>query len=290
MGRLIADSGSTKADWVLLENDKRASFSTAGFNPFFVDSTRVEDELKSDLIPDLADATDINSITEVHFYGAGCSSNERCEVIAKALRHLFPEAGIFVEHDLLAAARALCGREAGIAAILGTGSNSCYYNGQEIVRNITALGYILGDEGSGGHMGRKLIKVYLNNEMPEELSKAFNKEYDLSTNDILTAVYSKTLPNRFLAGFSKFLSNHIDHEFCVETVNACLNKFFDRHICKYDQHKELPLHIVGSVGYIFVEQLKQIAASRGIALGRVLKSPLEGLVEYHSDHGVIKIG
>lgn len=281
MIKLIADSGSTKTDWCLLAGEERHSFQTIGFNPFFVDSIRVTEELENFLLPDLSMALAGRHVDEVHFYGAGCSSDDRKEVIAKALRKCFPKAEINVDHDLLGAARALCGRRSGIAAILGTGSNSCYYDGEQVVHNVPALGYILGDEGSAGHIGVELIKAYINGKLPQELREKFDEEYSLSLDDILTSVYMKPLPNRFLAGFSKFVGDHIGHTFCHLLVCECFVRFFEGYITKYEKHNELELNVIGTVAVVFERELRKVSSMYDVNIGRILKSPIEGLIEYH---------
>lgn len=282
MHKLIADSGSTKTDWILVNGGDVFRFKTIGFNPFFVDSTRVVDEITTDVIVPLADKHADIVISEVHFYGAGCSSEDRCDIITRALNHCFPVAQITVDHDLLGAARALCGKEEGIAAILGTGSNSCHYDGRDIVQNVSALGYILGDEGSGAHIGKKFMKAYLNDEAPKELRDKFDETYNLSLDNILQAVYSKPLPNRFLAGFSKFVGRHINNPFCDELVRKCFHSFFKRHITKYGCHKEVPLNVVGSVAQSFGRQLTEVGQGYEVQIGKIIQSPLQGLVDYHN--------
>lgn len=277
---LIADSGSTKTDWRLIdENRNIKQFSTLGFNPFFQSEKDISLELKQNLLPHLGLRED--DFLEIHFYGAGCSSDQKCEIVKEGLSSVFKKSKIKVEHDLLAAARALCGQQRGIAAILGTGSNSCYYNGEEITEHIPSLGFILGDEGSGAHLGKKLIAAYLYNEMPLELAKRFNSRFNLSKDDILDAIYKKTLPSRYLASFSKFILQNIKEQFLVDLVTDSFSSFFDHHICKYEKHKVEKFNCVGSVGFYFSNILRGVAAEKGVNVGKIIETPIAGLTLYH---------
>ena len=281
MLKLVADSGSTKTAWCLIrENGDTEYYSTIGLNPYFVDSERVFDEIRNTLSPQLPISTDTDALT-IYFYGAGCSSNENNAIITKGLRKAFPEAKISVDHDLLAAARALCGTEAGIAGILGTGSNSCYYDGTDVIDNVPALSFILGDEGSGAHMGKQLVKDYLYKEMPPHLSEIFVEKYKLSKEDIFDAVYKKALPNKFLASFSKFLSENIEEEYSKNLVRKSFSEFIDHHVTKYDNYENLPMNIVGSIAMAFENLLREVAESKGITIGKIIKFPIEDLVGFH---------
>lgn len=276
---LVADSGSTKTDWRLI-NEKREinKFKTIGFNPFFIDNKGIVNELKISLpsyvLPD--------DIGYVYFYGAGCSSIDRCNIVISGLKEIFCNAKIEVEHDILGAARALLGKEKGIAAILGTGSNTCYYDGKKIVKNITALSYILGDEGSGAYLGTKLIKAFLNYELPEKLHKSFVNEYKLTEEDILNAVYKKPLPNRFLASFTRFLSKNLEHPYVSKLVYEGFEDFFVKHISKYENYKSLKIRCVGSIAYHFQSVLTQVARDKDASIDKIIEYPIDELVKYHS--------
>jgi N-acetylglucosamine kinase-like BadF-type ATPase len=279
---LIADSGSTKTDWRLIDAaDRSWQFGTIGFNPFFQDSIMIAEELRRKLLPEIQVVYPDNEPLYIYFYGAGCSSPEKCEIVSTAIKHVFPNAIVEVEHDLLAAARALCGRKEGIAAIMGTGSNSCYYNGQKIVSNVTSLGYILGDEGSGAYIGKHFIRDYLNKEVPENIATNFQNEYKLSDEAILNAVYKQTMPSRFLASFSKFINQHKQEPYFIELVNNNFEMFFNKHICKYEQHKTVALSCVGSVAYHYKETLREVADKKGVKIDRILESPIEDLSLFH---------
>ncbi|MDQ3191793.1 MAG: N-acetylglucosamine kinase [Bacteroidota bacterium] len=278
---LIADSGSTKTDWRLIdENEKIHQLKTQGFNPFFQSSDDISQILELEFFTQLPAGIVVKDCS-IYFYGAGCSSENKSAIVDAGLKKSFPGSTIEVHHDLLAAARATCGKSPGMAAILGTGSNSCWYDGNNIVENIYALGFILGDEGSGAHIGKTFIKDYLNKEVPEHLSQRFFERFKLSKDDILDAVYKKPFPNRFLAGFSKFIYQNLKEQYMSDLVTNCLNQFFDKHICKYAKHEELKLNIVGSVGFYFSNILRRIALERGIETDKILESPIAGLTLYH---------
>jgi glucosamine kinase len=275
---LIADSGSTKTDWRLVNKDgKINSFSTIGLNPYHITSEIVLNALASS---DMAAIK--NTINKVVFYGAGCSSPEKKAILEKPLATFFANAEIEVEHDLLAAARATCGNEKGMVAILGTGSNSCLYDGDLIVQNVTALGYILGDYGSGVHIGKTFLQALLANELPSEITLAFKQQYNLHVTDILDAVYKQPLPNRFLASFSEFVFQHLD---CIEMkdiVTQCFHSFFKTNICKYTDYQNLPLHLIGSIAFIYQDILTEVAKKYNVTIGNIIKQPIEELVKYHS--------
>ncbi len=275
---LLADSGSTKTDWLLLKEKKEhLRFQTMGFNPYFVDTSLVYDTLKKEF----TEKFDLSLIKEVHFYGAGCSSESKQAVINNALKQLFPQAETTVDHDLLGAARALHGRERGIAGILGTGSNACLYDGNDVVETIFSVGYMFGDEGSGATLGRIFLSLYLKNKVPAEIAEAFQKTYTYTPEDILNNVYKKPNPNTFLAKFAKFLKQQIHHPFIEEIVVNSFDDYFREQVSNYTGYKEVPFSCVGSVAHNFHEQLKKAADRHGITIGRTLVLPMEGLVEFH---------
>jgi glucosamine kinase len=280
---LIADSGSTKTDWkVIKDKGGLIEAKTQGLNPFFKSTEDCKVTFLQELLPQLEDVG-VFEIKQIWFYGAGCSSAEKCKILEDAFEAVFPKAEINVDHDLLGAARALCGDQPGMAAILGTGSNSCFFDGTEIVRNVTALGYILGDEGSGSQIGKKLIKDYLDHEVPDTMRDLFDKKFGYSKEQLLDEVYIGDLPNRFLASFSKWIYQIKEDEFYAKNlIIQCLESFFDKHICKYSQHQDVPLHIVGSVGFYNRVILADICKMRGITLGQVIEAPIEGLTAFHS--------
>lgn len=277
---LIADSGSTKTDWRLIDKNKEIhQFHTVGMNPYFVGSDQIAQTVREGVY---ASHSEWKGALEIFFYGAGCSTDDKRAVVSAGLKTVFPDAKIEVTHDIVAAARATCGHAPGIAAILGTGSNSCYYNGKQIVESVISPGYIFGDEGSGGQIGRALLTDYLYDELPEDLTKHFEHRFPEATREaILDAVYKQPRPNRFLASFSKFVYQNISNEYCVKLVIKCFDQFFDRHICKYEKHQEVPLHVVGSVGYYYSKLLQSVAENKGVSMGKILETPIAGLTLYH---------
>ena len=273
---LVADSGSTKTDWRLINAGETTSFETIGFNPYIVDSDTVLNGL---LNSDLASIK--KSVTQVFFYGAGCSSEGKCKVVSEPLSHFFSNAKVNVEHDMLAAARATCGNEKGMIAILGTGSNSCLFDGVTIIENVTALGYILGDYGSGVDIGKAFVKALMGKELPIEIEDKFNQEYNLTTIDILDAVYKQAFPNRFLAGFSLFVFKNLDNPFLLKMVEQRFSLFFEKNICKYSNYESNTLHLVGSIAFIYQDIVREIAKKYKVEIGKIIKQPIEELVEFH---------
>ena len=276
---LIADGGSTKCSWCQLdEAGQRVYFNTEGYNPDFIDTTGIMASLSSSL-PEGVPRTQVR---EVHFYGAGVSSQAKADIIGNALKQLFPAAAIFVTEDLLAAARALLGRQPGFAAILGTGTNSCIYDGQRITHNVDSLGYFLGDEGSGSFIGKRLLRDYLRGLLPDGLGAELQSAYGLgSRNDILDRLYNQPLPNRFLASFAKFAYDHNNVSYCREIVLEGFEAFFNNLVVNYPGYQSLTFNCIGSVGYNFRDALTQVARSHGMTVGKILRSPIDDLVSYH---------
>ncbi|MCD8184774.1 MAG: ATPase [Bacteroides sp.] len=275
---LIADSGSTKTDWCVVENGQLVQqIFTKGTNPFFQSEEDIGNEIATTLLPQLKS----KELDDVYFYGAGCI-NDRIAVVHRAItRHIKVVGEVEVNTDMLAAARGLCGHSAGIACIMGAGSNSCYYDGKNIVTNVSPLGFILGDEGSGACLGKLLVGDILKNQMTPELKEKFFKQFDLTPADIIDRVYRQPFPNRFLASLSPFLAQNLD-EPCVRTlVLNSFKAFLKRNVMQYDyQHSKV--HFIGSVAFHYKEVLAEAAKEMGIQLGTILKSPMEGLIKYHS--------
>ena len=276
---LIADGGSTKSNWCQLdENGHRVYFNTEGYNPDFVDTAAIVASLQANL----PDTLPRNEVREVHFYGAGVSSQAKADVIANALKELFPGAATFVTEDLLAAARALLGREAGFAAILGTGTNTCIYDGQKITYNVDSLGYFLGDEGSGSFIGKRLLRDYLRGLLPDGLQERFQEKYSLgSRNEILDRLYNQPLPNRFLAHFAKFAYDNNNVSYCRDIVVQGFETFFQNLVLNYPNYQDYSFNCVGSVGYNFRDALTQVARTHGMTVGKIIRSPIDDLVTYH---------
>ena len=275
--KLIADSGATKAEWCLLKDGKKKTIITQGISPYFLTTEQIQELLLRELKPKLKSV----EIVEIYYYGTGCANPDNAKSVKKALMQVFAGARSEVTHDLMAAARALCGKDKGIACILGTGSNSCYYDGKRIVKNSPGLGYVLGDEGSGAYLGKKVIQYYLYGTFDEELRARFDASYVTTTSEILENVYKKPLPNRYLAGFAKFLAENRGHYMIENIIEDGLNDFFFNHLCKYRETWTLPVSFTGSVAFGFKDVLQQLCNSYEFELGKVTKNPMQGLVEYH---------
>ncbi len=277
--RLIADSGATKSDWILMDHsDEQMSLITPGLNPFYLDTKQITEILNKELIPFI----DTKKIDELFFYGAGCASVYKAMTVEDALEYLFPNATIEIESDLLGAARALFGDTEGIACILGTGSNSCHYDGNKIDHSVVSLGYFFGDEGSGAHMGRIFIKDYLLGNLPKEINNAFKKEYNYSRDNILDAVYNLPFPNRFLASFSSFYADHLSNKYIYQLITDSFREFFINQLEKYSKYKDVPVRFTGSVSYYFEYPLRQIANEFEVIVDKIVRSPIKALGEYHS--------
>lgn len=275
---LIADSGSTKCDWKLLEGETEVgSVSTMGFNPYFHSEAIISATLKvQKLFTDNAER-----ISEVYIYSAGCSSPELNKVLENGLRAVFRKAKIMVDHDVLGAALAACQGEPGIACILGTGSNSCYYNGETIYEEIPSLAYILGDEGSGSWYGKQLLRDYLYKEpIPRELREELEAQGH-DKDSIRENIYMQEHANVYLASFMKTISKYRETDYVNEMIHDGMQEFLHRHVCCFKNFKEVPVNFVGSIAYYFQDILKEEAAKLGITIGNVIKKPIDGLVEYH---------
>ena len=274
---LIADSGSTKTSWCCLSNKSNARFySSEGINPYYRSSENIVNELKTVLLPKLP-----HKVDKVFFYGAGIVNREKGKVVSDAFAELFPNAKCELASDLLAAARATFRDQKGIACILGTGSNSCFYDGEGIIDQIPPLGFILGDEGSGAYLGKKLAGDYLKKIMPTDLRKKFNEKYPLKYEDFLEGVYRGDTPSRFLAGFVPFLGEHMDNEYCRSLVKNSFKEFLIRNVMQYPNCKLYPVCFVGSLAFYFQTPLKEALSECGLTAGLILKEPLESLVHYH---------
>jgi glucosamine kinase len=277
--KLIADSGSTKAEWCLLDGKKKKTIFTQGISPYFLSLTEVVDILEKELKPKMKGV----SPSIIHFYGTGCSNPSNVKMIKQALKKIFPKATITVDHDLMGAAKALCGDQKGVACILGTGSNSCYFNGKKILKNSPGLGYVLGDEGSGAYLGRKVIQYYLYNTFDPDLMDRFKAKFNIGAVEILDAIYKQPMPNRFLASFAVFLSENRGHYMIENIIEDGINDFFFTHICKYTESWTLPIHFIGSVADAFKDVIKDMCDSYELQLGKILKNPMEGLVKYYAN-------
>ena len=277
---LIADCGSTKIDWCIVNNGKvEKQVFTMGMNAIMLTEEEMRSRIADELMPEISGY----SIEAVHFYGAGCISPEVCANVARAISANIPGAkSVNVHTDLLAAARALCGHSEGIACILGTGSNSCYYDGSEIRDNVSPLGYILGDEGSGAVLGKLLVGEVLKNQLPKDLCDKFLAEYDLDRLTIIRRVYKEPQGNRFLASVTPFLLANIERPEIHSLVLNSFKAFFVRNIQQYPGYRSLSVNFIGSIAYYYRDVLAEAAEACGCRIGTIIKSPMQGLIQYHS--------
>lgn len=274
---LIADSGSTKTEWCIAEKGVPIrQIITAGTNPYFQTQEEIDEEIKNTLSPVIASYP----IEAVYFYGAGCAFPEKNRLIAEVIRSYLPVT-VEVYSDLMGAARSLCGKEAGIVCILGTGSNSCFYDGAEIVGHTPPLGYILGDEGSAAVLGKQLVSDCLKYQLPDTLCQKFLQQYGLTPEILLERVYKQPFPNRFLAGLSRFLFENLTEQPIYNLVYNSFRSFLVRNILAYEGSSTCPIHCTGSVAYYYKQVLKAATVSLGLTLGKVEKAPMPGLVAYH---------
>ena len=277
MAILIADSGSTKCEWCFIENGRKKIIETQGASPYFLNEKQLVAMMQQELLPGLK-----NKIpAHVYFYGTGCAAAANRAMIKRAILNVFPKARVEVNHDLTGAARALCGRSRGIVAILGTGSNSGYYNGRKIVRNSPGLGYVLGDEGSGAYLGKMVLQYYLYNRFDQDLHRKFHNRYGVSAADILDSVYKKPLPNRYIASYTMFLSENRGHYMIENIIEDGLWDFFNNHLARYPESGKLPVYFTGSVAFGFQDILKELCKNFGWKPGSFLAKPMEGLIAYH---------
>lgn len=276
---LIADGGSTKSAWSQLdEAGNRVNFNTEGYNPDFMDTAAIAASLDRSLPETLPR----EEVSEVYYYGAGVESAEKGEIVARAMRQIFPAARVEVDHDLLAAARALLGTKPGFAAILGTGTNSCLYDGQKVTMKVDSLGYFLGDEGSGSFIGKRLLRDFLRGQLPKGLEDVFRATFpDLTRNGILDRLYNQPLPNRFLASFSKFCYDNNNFSYCREIVVDGFEAFFQNLVTKYPRYQEHTFNCVGSVAYNFRDALEEVCRRHGMPMGRIVRAPIDNLVRFH---------
>lgn len=275
--KLIADSGSSNTTWSIIDNSGLImQTTTPGINPFYQSTGEIQDSILTTLIPE----TNEFNIEQIFFYGAGCSFPEKKATVADALRYFFPQAHIEIESDLLGAARGLFQHQKGIACILGTGSNSCYYDGTQIVKNVPPLGFILDDQGSGAVIGKLFVADCMKSLLPEWLCEKFFSEYNLIPEEIMESVYKKPFPGRYLASFTPFIAEHIDEPSIFNLVYDSFDAFLMRNVMQYDLD-EIEVGFVGSVAYHFKDTLEIVASERNIAISQILQDPMEGLIRFH---------
>lgn len=274
---IIADSGATKCQWTLVLGKEKKSITTIGMSPYFLSV----DEMIATIQKAFQKKVALESIDAVYFYGTGLSNPNNVTAIKKALKKVFTKASLDIQTDLVAVARATCQQKKGVACILGTGSNTGFYNGKKMIKNSPGLGYVLGDEGSGAYLGKKVLQYYLYQTFDEELMHAFANKYAINKDQILDAIYKQALPNRYMASFAQFLSEHRGHYMIENIIEDGINDFFFTHLIKLNESWLHPIHFAGSIAYAFKDTIKQLAAAYELEIGHIVKSPMEGLIAFH---------
>jgi glucosamine kinase len=276
--QLIIDSGSTKTLWCLVKNGVcLQEIQTLGINPYVSSLEYIMSIIQSDIIPNLLHIPDA-----IFYYGAGCSTPNNKKIIQDLLVTINPYANIDVQHDLLAVARSLCQHQTGIAVILGTGSNSCLYNGEQIIAHTPSLGYVIGDEGSGAHIGKQVLSDIWYNITPEELKTDFFAEFPHQLDYYLTKIYKEPAANAFLASFTTWLGKHKSHSYVQQLLKNCFSNFMEKHIVPYNKNISNKIHCTGSIAFYFRDEWKDVILKYGYELGNVEQIPINGLIQYHS--------
>jgi N-acetylglucosamine kinase-like BadF-type ATPase len=274
---IIADSGATKCEWTLVLGNQKKTIKTIGISPYFLTTSQIVDTITKGFHKKI----DTTKIDAVYFYGTGLSNPLNVASIKNALKKVFPKAMLDIQTDLVAVARATCQNNKGVACILGTGSNTGFYNGKKIIKNSPGLGYVLGDEGSGAYLGKKVLQYYLYKTFDEELMHSFESKYQINKDQILDAIYKQPLPNRYMASFAKFLADHRGHYMIENIIEDGINDFFFAHLNKLNESWLHPIHFAGTIAYVFRDVIKQLAAANELEIGSIVKSPMEGLIAFH---------
>ncbi len=275
--KVVVDSGSTSTDWVFIQKDKTTRFKSPGFNPYYFKDDDYLDYLTDESLSHLR----FSKVEEIFFYGSGCSTPQNCTIVKTALWEIFPNAQIHLHHDLYGAAVALCGKEEGIACILGTGSNSCLWDGNKIIENVPSLGYLLADEGSGTYLGKIILAEILLGNAPDEIIDKFFKTYKLDFSKTLDKIYKEENPNKFLSGISKFAHDHKNDVWIKSMIKQNFNDFIDLQISKYSNYKTHKINFVGSVAFHFSDILLEVLEDRKLNSGKIISNPIEELVRFH---------
>lgn len=278
MPTLIVDAGATKTDWIFLDKGEFVhQITTGGYNPNYADQKVLVEILKE--LP-----ADLPVIDEIYYYGSGCGAEANRELVRRCLKTRFKKVHeISVTHDLMAVCHAVLGHEKGIACILGTGANSCLYDGTDITERAVSLGYLLGDEGSGCYIGRKLVRAYFYDLMPLELKLSFHLAYNLEINEFIQRVYHQPGASKYLAEFTKFAGEHLAHPFIQQLIKDSFSEFIKVFVLRYKNCRTLPVSFVGSVAFAFQDLLHECLAAEGLTQGKVMKSPAEGLIHFYSE-------
>lgn len=272
----VADSGSTKTDWMIHTPLGTQLFTTQGINPYFLNAQDILKILtKKKSLQPFAE-----QVTEVYFFGAGCSSPDKHEVVSNGLSSFFTKAFISVDHDLIGSAYATCGNDEGLTCILGTGSNISYYDGENVHNGRHGLGYILGDEGSGTFFGRKVLVSFLYGTMPQDLRIHFAATFEVTKEIVIENIYQKPFPNAYLATFSRFMAAHKSHPFIQQMLRNGFQEFVDTNIKDYKNYKTLTCSFVGSIAFYYRDELMEVCTKNQIKVGKILQKPIEGIYEY----------
>lgn len=280
---VIADSGSTKCDWIILDDqfNEIASTYTMGFNPYFHNEAVIAENIHdNDILKKYAETVD-----HIYFYGAGCSTKELCNTVKNGLNLVFKNSDISVDHDLLGAAYATYNGSPQICCILGTGSNSCYFDGQNLKEEIPSLGYILGDEGSGSYFGKKMLIDFLYHKMPAHIAQEFQSAYNLNIKSVVKRVYKEPNANVYLAGFTRFISDHKNDPYFRELLHNGMKHFLEVHVKCFVEYKEINVNFIGSIAYHFQASIYSAAKELGISIGEIVQKPIDNLVRYHKLYG-----
>ena len=278
MSILIADSGSTKTEWVLVNQEGQEFFKSDGLNPYFRTHGQLSEAIKNGVKNSLKNS----QVDEIFFYGSGSGNESRKAILQNAIRENFPESEIHIESDMLGAAIACFGKKEGVACIMGTGSNSCVYDGEKIVKSIPSLGFVFGDEGSGGYFGKRILNAYYYKTMPEDLRNALEETSDMSLESVLHKIYEEPQANRFVASFSKILGDYRDHPFIKNMVRKGFEAFADKQLGYFEESKEKEIGFVGSIASVYQEILEEVLSERGMDLSIVVRKPLDRLVDFHT--------
>lgn len=279
---LIADGGSTKADWIALDEQRNEAFRvrTLGLNPAVV----AEEELNNRIINMFQLIKVKDEVTEIHFYGAGCGTPKPCEILKNILQSIFLNAKIFVSEDMLAAVYAATGKAPAIVCILGTGSNSCYFDGETMHMKAPSLGYVLMDEASGNYFGKKLILQYYYERMPKSIAKKFEEDFNLDADHIKKNLYRTPNPNMYLATFAKFMFDFKEEKYIKKIIRKGFQEFFKNRVLPFEKDANTPLYFIGSIAYYFRESLEEVAAKYDLKITDVIQRPIDNLLQYHKDH------
>jgi glucosamine kinase len=278
MSKLIIDSGSSKVEWSWIDVSTHTASFPIGIHPFFLNSWQIANILKEQIV---SYNSKLSEVDEIYFYGTGINSSQQAAIVEESLHTVFPKAQLFIADDILAAARSLCQHEKGIACILGTGSNACFFDGSKMQYKRSGYGYILGDEGSGSYLGKIVIRHFLYSQFSDELLKKFQKQFSTSAELILDRVYRNPFANQYLASFTYFLSENRGEPIIEEILHSGIEEFFKTRLLLFPERKQFPVHFTGSIAFIFLDVIKDLAATYDIQIGRISKSPMEGLLEYH---------